>query len=63
MKYAVAMASGAMIVYIPSLIKTGSGTQKVLGGIDIHTYIERESEVLSEAYFHLFQNKESSLKM
>jgi hypothetical protein len=31
MKYAVEMGSGAMI-YIPSFIKIGSGTQKLMGG-------------------------------
>jgi hypothetical protein len=34
MKYAVAMGSGAMIYsYIPSLIKIGSGTKKLIGGM------------------------------
>jgi hypothetical protein len=32
MKYAIEMGSGAMI-YIPSFIKTGSGIQKLIGGI------------------------------
>jgi hypothetical protein len=36
MKYAVQMASGA-IIYIPSFIKTGSGIQKLIGGIHRHT--------------------------
>jgi hypothetical protein len=36
MKYAVEMGSGAMI-YIPSFMKTGSGTQKLIGGIHRHT--------------------------
>jgi hypothetical protein len=31
MKYAVEMGSGAM-VYIPNLIKIGSGIQKMMGG-------------------------------
>jgi hypothetical protein len=35
MKYDVKMGSVAMI-YIPSLIKVGSGTQKLLGGIHRH---------------------------
>jgi hypothetical protein len=35
MKYAVEMGSGAMI-YIPSLIKTGSGIQKLMGEGGIH---------------------------
>jgi hypothetical protein len=33
MKYAVKMGSGAMI-YVPSLIKIGSGIQKLMGGGD-----------------------------
>jgi hypothetical protein len=36
MKYAVEMGSGARI-YIPSFIKTGSGTQKLIAGIHRHT--------------------------
>jgi hypothetical protein len=36
MKYAVEMASGA-IICIPSFIKFGSGIQKLLGGIHRHT--------------------------
>jgi hypothetical protein len=36
MKYAVHMAVGAL-VYIPSFIKTGSGIQKVIGGIHRRT--------------------------
>jgi hypothetical protein len=36
MKYAVEIGSGAMI-YIPSFIKTGSGIQKLMGGIHRHT--------------------------
>jgi hypothetical protein len=36
MKYAVDMASGAMI-YIPSFMKSGSGIQKLTGGIHRHT--------------------------
>jgi hypothetical protein len=31
MNYTVEMSSGAMI-YVPSFIKTGSGTQKLIGG-------------------------------
>jgi hypothetical protein len=34
-KYAVEMGSGAMI-YIPSVIKIGSGIQKLIGGIHRH---------------------------
>jgi hypothetical protein len=36
MKYAVEMGSDAMI-YIPSLMKIGSGIQKLMGGIHRHT--------------------------
>jgi hypothetical protein len=36
MKYAVEMGSGVMI-YIPSFITTGSGIQKLIGGIHSHT--------------------------
>jgi hypothetical protein len=36
MKYAVEIASGA-IIYIPSFIKIGSGIQKLIGGIHGHT--------------------------
>jgi hypothetical protein len=32
MKYAVEMGSGA-VIYIPSVIKIGSGIQKLMGGI------------------------------
>jgi hypothetical protein len=36
MKYAVEMGSSAMI-YTPSFIKTGSGIQKLIGGIHRYT--------------------------
>jgi hypothetical protein len=36
MKYAAEMGSGAMI-YIPSFIKIGEGTQKLIGGIHRQT--------------------------
>jgi hypothetical protein len=36
MKYAFEMGSGG-IIYIPSFIKIGSGTQKLIDGMDIHT--------------------------
>jgi hypothetical protein len=36
MKYAVEMGSGAMI-YIPSVIKIGSGIQKSIGGGGVHS--------------------------
>jgi hypothetical protein len=37
MNYAVEMGSGAMI-YIPTFIKIGSGTQKLIGLIHIQTH-------------------------
>jgi hypothetical protein len=40
MKYAVEMGSGAAI-YIPSFIKIGSGTQKLMGGGEIHRHTYR----------------------
>jgi hypothetical protein len=49
MKYAVEMGSCAMI-YIPSLVKIGSGIQNLIGGIYRHT----DSMVIS-AYFHFFK--------
>jgi hypothetical protein len=36
MKHAIEMGSGGMI-YIPSLIKIGAGTEKLLGGTDTQT--------------------------
>jgi hypothetical protein len=57
MKYAIEIVSGAMIC-IQSFIKIGSGIQKLIGGIHRHT----DSMVISQAYFHFFQNKESRLK-
>jgi hypothetical protein len=42
MKYAVEMGSGAMI-YVPSVIKIGSGVQKLIGGV--HT--DTDSNVIS----------------
>jgi hypothetical protein len=42
MKYAVEMGSGVMI-YIPNFIKTGSGIQKLIRGIQRHT----DSKVIS----------------
>jgi hypothetical protein len=36
MKYTFQMGSGA-VIYIPSFIKTGSGIQKLIGGIHRHT--------------------------
>jgi hypothetical protein len=54
MKYAVEMGSGAMI-YIPSFIRIGSGTQKLIGGI--HRQHGDRISLLS-----FFQNKASRLK-
>jgi hypothetical protein len=49
MKYAVEMGPGAMIYsYIPSFIKTGSATLKLMGGGNTQ-----------RAYFLFFQNEES----
>jgi hypothetical protein len=59
MKYAVEMGSDAMI-YIPSIIKTGSGIQKLIKG-DIHTY--RELRIASTDFYFFFQNKKSRLKL
>jgi hypothetical protein len=60
MKYAVEMGSGAMInVYVRSLIKIGSGIQKLIGGIHRHT----DSMMISQSYIYFFRNKESRLKM
>jgi hypothetical protein len=41
MNYAVEMTLGTMI-YIPSFIKTGSGYQKLMGGIHTHTHMDRK---------------------
>jgi hypothetical protein len=56
MKYAVEIGSGAMI-YIPSFINIGSGTQTLIGGIQIH----RQHGDLTNLILS-FQNKESMLK-
>jgi hypothetical protein len=53
MMYAVDMGSGVMI-YIPSLIKTGSGIQTLIG--EIH---RQHHELIS--LLLLFRNKESGL--
>jgi hypothetical protein len=47
MKYAAEMDSGAMI-YIPNFIKTGSGIEKFMGGIDIHTAWRSHKPTLGE---------------
>jgi hypothetical protein len=47
MKYRVEIGSGALI-NIPSFIKTGSGIQKLIGGIHRHT----DSMEIAYAYFH-----------
>jgi hypothetical protein len=53
MKYAIEMSSGAMI-YIPRLIKIGSGIQKLIGGIH-----RQQGYLISLILF--FSNKESRL--
>jgi hypothetical protein len=53
MKYAVEMGSSTMI-YIPTLMKIGSGIQRLIGGI------HRQQDDLRLRLF--FQNKESRLK-
>jgi hypothetical protein len=55
-KYVVEMGSGTMI-YIPSFIKTGSGVQKITGGIHRHT-----DNMVSHNPDFIFQNKECILK-
>jgi hypothetical protein len=45
MKYAIEMGSAAMI-YMPSLIKIGSGIPKLIGGIHRHT----DSMEIAKAY-------------
>jgi hypothetical protein len=57
MKYAVGMGLGAMI-YIPSFIKSGSGIQKLIGGMHIKT---QQGDPTSLLLF--LQNKESRLKV
>jgi hypothetical protein len=42
MEYVVEMGSVAMI-YIPNFIKTGSGTQRLFGGVDSQTHRHTES--------------------
>jgi hypothetical protein len=48
--YDAEIGSGAMI-YIRSIIKTGSGIQKLIGGIHRHT----ESMEIAQAYFHFLK--------
>jgi hypothetical protein len=57
MKYANEMGSGVM-TYIPSLIKIGSGIQKLIGG-DSQTH-RQHGDLIRLLLF--FQNKESRLK-
>jgi hypothetical protein len=49
MKYAVDMDSGA-IMCVPSIIKIGSGIQKLIGGIT-----DKHSMVIALAYFYFFE--------
>jgi hypothetical protein len=53
------MGSGA-VIYVPSLIKIGSGVQKLMGGIHRHTH-GQQSDLISLLY--IFQNKKSRLKI
>jgi hypothetical protein len=46
------------MIYIPTFIKTGSGTEKLGGGLQSHT----NRMVISNIYFLFFQNKENRLK-
>jgi hypothetical protein len=57
MKCAVEMGSGA-VIYIPSLVKIGSGIQKLTRGIQRH---RQHGDSINLLLF-LFQNKESRLK-
>jgi hypothetical protein len=57
MKYAVESRSGAMI-YVPNLIKIGSGIQKLIRGIHRQ---RQQSGLISLLLF--FQKKENRLKM
>jgi hypothetical protein len=56
MKHAVQMGSRVMI-YVPSLIKIGSGIQKLIGG-----YTEKKTATWSHKATLCFQTKESRLK-
>jgi hypothetical protein len=47
------MGSGA-VIYVPSFIKIGSGIQKLIGGIDIHTHTHthgQQRDLISLLYF------------
>jgi hypothetical protein len=59
MKYAVEMGSVAMI-YIPSFRKTGSCSQKLMGGVYIKRHRQR-GDLINLLLF--FQNKEPKLKL
>jgi hypothetical protein len=60
MSYAVEMGSSAMI-YIPSLIKIGSGIQKLTEGGYRHTHRQHRDRISLLSFF--FQNKERGLKI
>jgi hypothetical protein len=45
------MGSGA-VIYVPSLIKFGSGVQKLIRGIYRHTHVHRQQrDLISLLYF------------
>jgi hypothetical protein len=49
-KYAVEMGSGAM-TYIPSFIKIGSGTQKLMGGGDSQMHRQHDDFISPLLFF------------
>jgi hypothetical protein len=59
MKYAFEMGSDAMI-FIPSFIKTGSGVQKLMGGIHIQTHRQHGNLISLHLFFY---NKEIRLQI
>jgi hypothetical protein len=64
MKYAAELGSGAMIYsYIPSLVKIGSGIQKLMGDTQTHRYTGKETGWISHKPTLIFQDKESRLRI
>jgi hypothetical protein len=65
MKYAIKMDSGVMMC-IPSLIKTDSGIQKLMGvgvgGGDSQTHRQHDDLISLLLFYFIFQNEESRLK-